>query len=387
MKKKRPFQGKHILILEGYARQCLPFMRSFKEHGCEITLLCGSKMDLGYASRYPDHKIVGVCDPERYQESSDYICDLIRSNRYDLVLPLVDFSARILSENKEELSRYAVIASNDQDVFKLSQDKLSVMKLCMLHNIPCPKTLCEITTKEELEKASLDYPIVIKPRRGCGARGFHCFQNREELIAFDKVILWKDYVVQEYIPQTNSNLAVNMYVDKKGIIRTAFTYASRRWFPLKGGTGTLNELIDRPDAVEICERLVKLLGLRGYIGFDLIDDPRDGIPKVIEINPRILACAKIGFDGGVDQAAFVLEDSFGDRVETRTNYRNGIFVRMSQIDMLWFLKSPNRFRATPSWFSIKKTKDQIFYLDDPLPWFAFSLTGVFKYKKEMKKRQ
>ena len=49
------YKGKHILILEGYARQCLPFMKSFKKMGCEITLLCGSKLDLGYWSRYPDH--------------------------------------------------------------------------------------------------------------------------------------------------------------------------------------------------------------------------------------------------------------------------------------------------------------------------------------------
>ena len=97
------YEGKKILILEGYARQCLPFMRSFKKLGCEVTLLCNSKIDLGYVSRLPDHKILGICDPDSYEESERFICDLIKKGNYDLVVPLVDFSARILSENKVEL--------------------------------------------------------------------------------------------------------------------------------------------------------------------------------------------------------------------------------------------------------------------------------------------
>ena len=386
MKKESPFKGKHILILEGYARQCLPFMRFFKKHGCKITLLCGSKLDLGYVSRYPDHKIVGICDPDRYQESRDYICDLIRTNQYDLVLPLVDFSARILSENKEELSEYATIASNNIDVFEKSQDKLSVMKLCMANAIPCPKTLIGVEKIEDIINAKFSYPIVVKPRRGCGARGFHCFQNEFELMTFKDKENLCDYVVQEYIPQSNSNLAVNLFIDKNGDVKTAFTYASRRWFPLKGGTGTLNELVDRPDAVKICTKLAQLLNLKGYVGIDLIDDPRDGTSKIIEVNPRILACAKIGFDAGVDQAQLILEDVFCDRVNVRMNYKVGIFVRMSQIDILWFLKSPDRWRTKPSWFCLKNTKDQTFSLRDPLPWFAFLIQGLKRVNKEIEKR-
>ena len=59
---------------------------------------------------------------------------------------------------------------------------------------------------------------------------------------------------------------------------------------------------------------------------------------------------------------------------------------MSQIDVLWFIKSPNRFNSDPSWFSNKNTKDQMFSWDDPLPWFAFLFQGMFKLKKKLKDR-
>lgn len=381
------YHGKKILVLEGYARQCLPYMRSFKKHGCDVTLLCNSKLDLGYVSRYADHKILGICDPERYEESRDYICNLIKTNQYDLVLPLVDFSARILSENKEELSQYAKIASNDAEVFAKSQDKLSVMHLCMENGIPCPRTLTEMDSLEDVVRENLTYPIVVKPRRGCGGKGFHRFDSEEELMSFEDTENLREYVVQEYIPQSDSNLSVNLFIDNDGVVKTAFTYVSRRWFPIKGGTGTLNELVDHPKAVEISKKLAEALQLRGFIGIDLIDDPRDQTPKVIEVNPRILACSKIGFDGGVDLAELILEKEFGETVLERNTYKTGIYVRMSQTDVLWFLKSPDRWKTKPSWFQIKNTKDQTFSWRDPLPWFAFLIRGLKRLDSEMEKRK
>ena len=104
---KDTVKGKHILILEGYARQCLPFMREFKKLEMEVSLLCHTKMDCGYASRLPDHKILGICNPDEHEKSEKYIVELVKTGRFDLVLPLVDFSASILAKNKEELSKYA----------------------------------------------------------------------------------------------------------------------------------------------------------------------------------------------------------------------------------------------------------------------------------------
>ena len=82
-------KGKHILILEGYARQCLPYMREFKKMGCEISLLCHTRLDCGYASRLPDHKILGICDPDRYEDSERFIVDLIKTGKYDLVFHIL----------------------------------------------------------------------------------------------------------------------------------------------------------------------------------------------------------------------------------------------------------------------------------------------------------
>ena len=383
------FKGTKVLLLEGYARQCLPFMRAFKKLGCDVTILFNSKLDLAYVSRYADHKILGICDPERYEDSERYICDLIKNGSYDIVVPLVDFSASILSKNKTELSAYSKIASNDWDIYQIAADKQRTMEVCMKNRISCPYTLAEVNDIAEVLSSDIKYPIVVKPRIGCGAVGFKKIDSPEDLkTLFDTTSAPPyNYVFQEYIPQTSPVFAVNLFIDNYGALKSSFVYACNRWYPLSGGTGTFNQLVERPDMVEQCMKVVDALSLRGCIGFDVMLDPRDNVSKIIEINPRILACARIGFLSGVNLAHQILEKEFGyDVTEYRTVYNN-VSVRMSQTDILWFIKSPDRFKVKPSWFSIKNTKDQTFYLDDPLPWFAFLFRGLKRFKKEMNKRK
>lgn len=380
--------GKHILLLEGYARQCLPFMREFKKLGMEVSILCHTKMDCGYASRLPDHKILGICNPEQYEKSEKYIVKLVKTGKFDLVLPLVDFSASILAKHKEELSEHAVVLVSDGDKFNKSQDKLQVMKTCMENDIFCPMTLERVSNIAEITESGIQFPIVIKPRRGCGAKGFHKIWNRDELnkVVGENHIHLSEMVVQECLPIDSALISDNIYIDKKGEIKSSFLYRCHRFYPLTGGTGTFNMTFDREDVHKECAKLVKLMGLRGCIGVDLMIDPRDDKAKVIEVNPRILACSKIGFVAGVNQAQQIIQDVYGDVVTPMMKYKTNVGVRMSQIDILWFLKSPNRFKAKPSWFKIRGVKDQMYSFDDPLPWFAFLFRGLVNLKREEEKR-
>lgn len=382
------FYSLKVLLLEGYSRQILPYIRAYRELGCKTYVLCNSKLDLGYVSKLPYHKILGVCDMERYNESEKYICKLIAEGKFDIVIPMGDFGAKILATNKEYLSQFSKIAVNDSSTFVQALDKLNVMRVCLKENIPCPKTLMHISTISDIQMDYLIFPIVVKPRNECGARGFHCFEIKEQLIRFANENNLADYVIQEYIPQSDMNMSCGLFLDMHGNVKSSYVYVSRRWYPIKGGTGTLNQLVDRPDVVKMCSRLANIMGLYGTIGFDLIQDKRDDTAKIIEINPRVLACAKIGFDAGINQALQILELEYNQEVtEFEPIIKEDIYVRMSQIDILWFLKSPKRLSAKPSWFSHKNTRDQTFSWDDPLPWFAFLLRGLKNLKKEENKRK
>ena len=382
-------KGKHVLVLEGYCKQVLPFLRGFRDLGCEVSVLCGSKWDCGYASNLPDHKILGVCDLHRPEESERYIVELIKTGKFDLVFPPFEFSARILAHNKEELSKYAIICANDKDVFDRANDKNEVMRVCMENNLPCPKTLFDVAKSEDVSEGGLDYPIIIKPRSMYGARGFHVFNNEDELKSYveDNQIEIKDYVVQECIPLDSHVIAGNVYVDRDGEIKSSFIYDSIHLYPEDGGTSTMNVIIDRKDIHETCAALVKKMNLRGVIGIDLMIDKRDNIAKVIEINPRASHAITIGFLSGFNLCQQILEDAYNLPVTLFDKSDTSLCLRIGQTDILWFLKSKNRFKKSPSRLGYKQVREQMFYWDDPLPWFAFLLEGLKDFRKKMKEKK
>ena len=389
MSKIKPFSGKHVLVLEGYCKQVLPFLRGFKELGCEVSVLCDSKWNCGYASRLPDHKILGVCDLHKPVESEKYIVELIKTGKFDLVFPPFEFSARILAHNKEELSKYAIICANDKEVFDRANDKNEVMRVCMENHLPCPKTILEVVSPEDVSKGGLNYPIIIKPRSMYGARGFHVFNKEVEFISYvaDNHIDIKDYVVQECIPLDSHVIAGNVYVDRDGEIKSSFIYDSIHLYPENGGTSTMNVIIDHKDIHETCAALVKKMNLRGVIGIDLMIDKRDNIAKVIEINPRASHAITIGFLSGFNLCQQILEDAFNQPVTLFDKSDTSLCLRIGQTDMLWFLKSKNRFKKSPRKLGYKRVREQMFYWDDPLPWFAFLLEGLRDFRKKMKEKK
>ena len=88
------FEGIRVLILEGYARQSLPLIHAFHKFGCHVAALCSSKLDVAYASRLTDEKILGVCDRENPTGTAQAVRELLMTGRYDVVIPTVDFSAK-----------------------------------------------------------------------------------------------------------------------------------------------------------------------------------------------------------------------------------------------------------------------------------------------------
>lgn len=376
-----------VLLTEGACRQTLPMAKAFRDLGCQVTTFNAAALDVGNTSRYPNKKIIGSCSDSDVLGAQADIEALLQSEKYDLVVPMSDFTASLLAENKQELSQYAHIATNDWEIFNLAFDKLNTMAICMENNIPCPLTILDLQAMEDLEK--ITYPVAIKPRSACGSIGFNIAFNREELeeLLADESEDLGPLFIQEYIPQTGKQFNAHLFLDNNHEVKTALVAEKCRWFPVDGGASTLLVTVHRPDIIVMCSQLLKEMKWIGYCDVDLILDPRDNIPKIIEVNARISANVKICYLVGMNIAKQLLENTFGEKVTAYENYQEDIRLRYFHTDLLWFINSKNRFRSNPSWFSLKNTSDQIFSIRDPLPWCGFTLQGILKYRKEMKKRE
>ena len=378
-----------VLLLECFTRQAMVMMEFLHKDGYHVTTYNNRKTDLGYLSHYPDKKILAPWDRNDPDKSAAELLKILKADHYDVTIPLTDFSATLLAKRKNEFSKYTHVAVNDWPVFIKAGDKLNTMVACMDNGIPCPKTLKEASTVEEVLASGLKYPFIIKPRIGYGSIGFHKIDNESELRKhFDSnVEKFGPQVVQEYIPQSDIQYKCEVFIDRDGKVKSAHVFDKTRWYPIDGGSTCCSTSVDRPDIVESSVKLLKAIGWRGYGDVDFIQDPRDKVAKDMEINPRITASVKVCFYSGVDFARQIIENETGQDVTAYMKYKKGVCLRYMHTDLLWFFESPNRFKAKPSWFSWRHTTDQIWNPRDPLPWFGYTIQGFMKYGTEKEKRK
>ncbi|MBP9988939.1 MAG: ATP-grasp domain-containing protein, partial [Ruminococcus sp.] len=308
---------------------------------------------------------------------------------YTLVIACSDVTAEQLTLNKKEIEMYTQVSVVDPNLFYTAFDKLQTMRVCMENDIPCPKTYFDCSTIEDVFSKNLSFPLIIKPRQGYGAIGFHKFDTKQELKQYlsEHQEDIEHLVIQEYIPQTDKQYEAAMFVDNNNQVKSAMVFEKNRWFPVSGGSSTLNTSVTDEEIVKNCTKLMKTINWRWCADIDLIRDPRDGVTKIMEINPRMSGSAKIVFLSDIDMAKQLLQMAVGEEVTNYSDYKKGVRLRCLYTDFLWFIKSPNRFRAKPSWFDFKNTHEQVFSWKDPVPYFAFSINSLLKLRKELDKRK
>jgi D-aspartate ligase len=379
----------NVLILDGYARQTLAMAKAFREIGCEVTVAYFSRLDVGFASRYPHHKVRFACARDDYDRQYELAHKLICSDKYDLVVPMTDYSAIYLAIHKDELKKHARIAVNDADTFELAINKSRTMEVCKRLGISAPATVFAQKLTRQIVEEKLEYPVVIKPVTACGSIGFQIISDRAHLESY--LAEYDDQngplMAQEYVPAGGKQYNIQMFIDRDGVRKMGIASQKCRWFPLDGGAATCVMTIENEGLLQQCEALLKGIGWEGYADLDIIEHKNKQKLMVIEINPRISANVKLCFASGVDVAKLIYENEFEQRVTDQTTYSLGKSMRCTLTEILWFLKAKDRFKSKPSWFSLGNSCDVVFSWKDPLPGITFCLQSALNYRHAMRQRR
>ena len=377
------YSGMKVLVFDGGSRQILPILKELHDLKCNVTTFCITKLDNGYVSRYPNHRIL--------RGDADYYDRLImelQNGNYDVLLPLSDSTMDIVTSHYDELIKYVKIPTPDRVTFLRAYNKQETMEICMDNKIPCP-----ITKREDQDLYDfvnqVGFPLIAKPRMANGSRGLKIVKDLktlEELIR-TKAIILDDYVIQEFIPQSGKQFNIHLFRDEKGIITSNLVTEKSRWFPVDGGASCLCRTYWDGRIAKECARLLHAVDWKSYCEIEMIVDPRDGIAKVMEINGRASASIKIMDLAGINVSQQMLQLAYGIPVETYGIQKDDIRLRCLITDVLWFIKSKDRFTRKPNWFSPIRTHDALFSLSDPVPFFAYIIKEIPKYRDEMKKRE
>lgn len=383
------YSGFSVFIFGAGGRQVLPVCKGFYDLNCYVVNYCYSKWDTGYLTRYKSESILYSQTEADGLSFFEYGVTLIKKNHYSLVVPLGDNAANFLSKHKTDLESYTKIAINDWNIQQFAADKAKTMEVCRLNGIPAPKTVFGENLYNRINEDDFEFPVVVKPRTSVGSIGFNIIKSKEQLLQYLNNYDNRNgpLLVQEYVKQGNQpQFRADLFRTKNGEYKTACVGKVTRWYPLDGGSGIHIVSIHDEEIVENCKQLLDAIGWIGYANIDMVFDEKNGVAKIIEINGRTGASIKIDYVCGVNISQLILENEMGLPVTDMTSYDDGKQTSCFLPDLLWLIRSKDRFKADPSWFDRKDIKDVIFSWDDPLPTVGFLVESIKNFVPSMKKR-
>ncbi len=377
-----------VLVLDGGGKQTLAMVRGLKAIDCYVAVVCSSKADVCYVSKQPDEKILKEGLSIRQDSYIGFLTSLVSSQKYDVLMPVGEMSTDLVTKHEKELSQYVKLACAPRDTYIKAFNKQITFDTAMDNGIPCPYTRHSKQDIEDfLEKCK--FPIIIKPRQGLGSIGFHKFEKREDFWPYmkEKGLDPDDYVVQEFV-NFEKRIGTNLFMDQKGNVCTSYAVDVLRWFPIDAGAGVLIVSVDAHETLKYAGDLLKALKWKGFANVAFMVDKKTGEPRLLEINGRIPASVKMAYMCGFNVSQQMLEMIYDqDVIQYPENDKFGMYIRHMDTDIAWFLKSPDRFKAQPSWFSWKNTQEILFSKDDPKPFWSHLFQQIRGYKATMKKKQ
>ena len=228
-----------------------------------------------------------------------------------IIFPTDDLTVAYLSKNKHELAEYFTIWTPEWDCVKYCYDKKLTYKLAESIGIPIPKSYFPEGIFDLSEVDYLfQYPIIIKPAI---MHEFYKKTKHKVFVIHNKEDLKRKYlkacsatnpsdiIIQEIIPGGPENLySFGSFFNNGEAVASIMGRRSRQ-IPMDfGKASTFAELCEIPEIYEFGIKLLKAINYYGLSEVEFKKDPRDGIYKLLEVNPRTWKWHSIALLAGIN---------------------------------------------------------------------------------------
>lgn len=219
----------------------------------------------------------------------------------DIIVPFVDGAVGVAATYAASKPGKVFVPSGSGEVAELMFDKVLAAEAFDDKGIPVPATY---------HPGDPCMRLIAKPRHGSASKGIVEISSIE---ALNDILLVKDeYLIQERI-DNREEITVDCYVSvADGRI---LTVSPRRRNVTVGGEVSDTETIDMPDALELSNRVLREIDLRGAVTVQLIRDIDDGRLFVMEVNPRLGGGAVCSVLAGADIPELILREALGMDLE------------------------------------------------------------------------
>ena len=382
-----------VFITDGHWRKTLAAVRALGEKGISVSVGESTRLATACFSKYCGRTVVYPSPLQSPSKFISFIKKELSRHTYQMLLPMEDETLGLIAKHHTEFEHltYLPMVSFDKLEFARSKDK--ILQLAAGLGIPVPRTwyIEDISRINEL-KHCLPYPVVIKPRMSSGAVGIsypkHPAEFTHQYLSVHQRFPYP--LIQELIPIEGPGYGASFLLDENHQVKASFVHKRLREYPVTGGASTLRESVRYDDIRDMAISLLKALDWFGVAMVEFKLDPRDGVPKLMEINPRFWGSLSLAVHAGVNFPYLLYRMSRGENFKPVEYYETGKRCRwLLPGDILHFICNPERMKLRPRFFNFRdrNTAYDILSLKDPLPALGRIMTPLtFLYNRDMKQR-
>ncbi len=374
-----------VFVMEAGAKAALPIIESMARAGIRVAAGSHVRHNAGFYSRGCRERHIYPSARDYASEFKCWLLSFLARRRIEMVFPIGHYGAAAVSEIQNEVRQHSRLLLPDHAVFRAAYEKIPTMKTALAAGVPIPDTWFPVDHADGIVRVARlirRWPVLIKPSVGVGARGIVWCWTVDELCRrfADVEAQFGACYVQDFVPAGGMQYKVDMLVDGRQNRLAGIVYGKTRMYPPDGGSSVLNFSADRPDVLDHAHRMLVQLRWVGFCDFDFVQDPRDQVVKLMEINPRPPESFRMGTSVGIDFPLMMYRLARGEPVTPVHEYPINHFLRFLPGDLMWFLRVDNklRFSTWPSWFSFfdGRTVDQIFSFRDIGPVMGYLVENL-----------
>lgn len=285
--------------------------------------VCNSD-DLTIAFKYADKSVIS---PLIYDENYiPFLIDYCKNNDIKIVVPLFDMDVLMLSKHKAELEEIGVkVIVSDEKFVAVCNDKWKTYEFLKENGFNVPKTYLSLEeTLEAIGKGEISYPVVVKPRFGCGSLAVSMAESEEGLkyyyqrnkralertyLKYESAMVQDKIIFQEKIKGQEFGVDIINDLDKNFVNAIV-----KRKIAMRAGETDISETIENEAIFNVAKKLGTLSGHIANLDCDIFVSD-DGKIYVLEMNARFGGGYPFSHMSGVDLPKAIVLWSEGQEPE------------------------------------------------------------------------
>lgn len=328
------------LVTNGWVRTAYNIVESLGRRGIPVHVVDRSPRAMCRGSRWVRsfHRVPNFFEePEAYAYA---IADVARKVGARVLIPALE-DVIALAGHRAALPSELAFAHADIGALRLANDKWELIKLCERLGVPHAASFVPESMGQLKDRArSMIYPAVVKTRLGNAGKGVVFVSSAEGLATeFQDVIgrfsipddRWP--MVQEFLGSDVSGVC--MIYDRGKMVAASVEQYIRCKERNRFSTSVYRRSAHDSRAVEDCRKVADALGWHGVIHFDLIRDPKTGIGKITEVNPRFWGGLSVALAAGVDFPYMLYELALTGKISRPSaTFQDGVYARWVLGDLI-----------------------------------------------------